>query len=181
MMIRDHRSPGRSRRTAAVTMAMAVALAAAAGSAAAADLAGTWRGHYQCAQGSTALTVTLDRAGDGWDGTFAFGPDAGNPGVPAGSFAIRVTMNGAELHAVPGDWIEAVPDYVTVGFDGRLSADGHEIDGTIQGPGCDALVMVRAPMAAPAPPPVQAKPPLRPPAPAAPAAPPGRGDPHAHG
>jgi hypothetical protein len=70
-----------------------------------------WEGTYLCAQGRTALRLTLDRTCDrdgracSLEGVFDFGPLATNPNVPHGSYRVAGTMTTNSR----GQWVLASP------------------------------------------------------------------------
>ncbi|WP_198372476.1 hypothetical protein [Roseomonas rosulenta] len=132
--------------------AAAALLAAAllATPAAAQDPAGTWRGDYICGQGNTALALTIEaRKEGGLSALFHFEAAADNPGVPTGCFEMqgRFTPTTGAMVLGPLHWLRRPANYVMIGLDGQLSADGAEIQGLVQGPGCSFFRVHRAPHA----------------------------------
>jgi hypothetical protein len=104
-----------------------------------------WQGEYDCAQGVTGLTLTLD-IGQGGQvrGLFDFYPVVENPAVPHGCFQMSGSLDGTgHLALVPGDWLLQPPLYVAVGLAGVLS--GGSLGGTIDGPGCSVFLLHPAP------------------------------------
>lgn len=96
-----------------------------------ASLTGTWTGTYECAQGSTDLTLTLvDLQGD-VSGYFEFG-DSGD--VPPGAYTLSGTNDGGALTLAGDEWIEQPEGYLQVGLSGE--AEGDSLTGTIDGEGC---------------------------------------------
>ncbi|MDO9338873.1 MAG: hypothetical protein Q7T61_20965 [Caulobacter sp.] len=99
---------------------------------------GVWKGNYECAQGKTALTLTLDGDADGdIDGTFAFDFQ----GV-SGSYRLRgvITPDG-ELKLNPTTWISQPDGYGMVGLAGRAydrSREGQPdaLFGDVTDPSC---------------------------------------------
>lgn len=116
--------------------------------AAAQDPTGTWRGDYICGQGNTALALTIEARKDGGlSALFHFEAAPDNPGVPTGCFEMQGQFSPAtgQVTLGPQRWLRRPPNYVMVGLDGRLSDDGAEIQGMVQGPGCSFFRVARAP------------------------------------
>jgi hypothetical protein len=121
------------------------------------DLSGEWSGTYSCAQGQTALTLTVERGCSSddiaqhtctVDGVFAFGPLPANPKVPRGSYRYTGQIADGEdgtlvLTATPGGWLEQPPGYVTVGFTATSDAARMSLRGRIDNPACGALQLNR--------------------------------------
>ena len=111
------------------------------------EIAGEWSGGYVCAQGLTALRVSIvrDASGDGVKATFSFGPDASNPGVPKGAYSMSGKFGAADkrlrLHA--GAWISQPDGYLTVDLDGFMGGSGLYISGNVLGPGCSGFELRR--------------------------------------
>lgn len=112
-----------------------LAIAMFAPAAIAQDITGDWTGRYICNQGVTALHLIIQNVGaSGAIGaTFSFGPPPENPGVPQGLYVMRGQFDPAsrrmKLHGAR--WVEQPDDYVMVGLDGRMSADGDKIVGRV--------------------------------------------------
>lgn len=128
---RPRRSPLRAngsfatRRLAA--FAAAVCLSALASPALAIDanaLDGVWAGAYECGQGPTSLTLTLDGDANGRvTGTFNFGPRSNNPNIASGSYRIEGTVAPDQTFTLNGvQWISQPYDYSMVGIRGKLYA-----------------------------------------------------------
>lgn len=124
---------------------IAAALAAFALPAAAQDhpLDGVWKGAYDCAQGRTGLTLTLDASPNGQvTGTFAFWPRSDNPYVARGSFRVVGTVAPkGELQLRGVSWIDQPANYSMVDLAGAVyRGDNGAIDsmlGDVLGaPGC---------------------------------------------
>ena len=112
------------------------------------DLGGTWRGAYQCAQGNTALALTIEpRKGGALGALFHFEAAADNPDVPTGCFEMEGRFDPAtgQVELSPLRWLLRPKDYVMVGLVGRLTGPGNRIQGQVRGPGCTAFVLERAP------------------------------------
>lgn len=110
----------------AATLVSSCATAAPRG----ASLSGQWTGAYICAQGLTALTLTIDQTDRGGahllNATFAFSAHPENPGVPPGSFTMRGTFNPRDRTVLlwSQDWLERPGDYVMVNLNGHLTRRG---------------------------------------------------------
>lgn len=95
---------------------------------------GNWRGTYTCAQGLTALDLSVSaRDFIRVRALFHFSAVASNPRVPEGCFEMQGTFDPATRHIklAPGDWIMQPPGYVTVGLDGYLNASGTRMTGHV--------------------------------------------------
>ncbi|BDG72336.1 hypothetical protein [Roseomonas fluvialis] len=124
------------------------ALALATPAVAQEELRGTWRGDYICAQGNTALALTIEPAKDGrLSALFHFEAAPDNPDVPTGCYEMQggYTPATRQVTLGPQRWLRRPPNYVMVGLEGHLSADGGEIQGRVQGPGCSFFRVERAP------------------------------------
>jgi hypothetical protein len=108
--------------------------------------AGQWRGKYVCAQGVTALTLTIrDRARNELEATFDFGPLPSNPTVPRGAYHLDGTYRPGDdrVTLTPKTWIRQPVGYAMVGLNGRLSPLGLHLAGEVDGPGCTIIELVR--------------------------------------
>ena len=85
-------------------------------------LDGVWVGVYECGQGPTSLTLTLDGHADGRvTGSFAFGPRHNNPNIAAGSFRIEGSVASDQYFTLNGvQWISQPYNYSMVGIRGRM-------------------------------------------------------------
>jgi hypothetical protein len=103
-----------------------------------------WQGSYDCAQGVTGLTLTLEVGpGAQVQALFDFYPIAANPAVAHGCFAMSGVLDaGGHLALAPGAWLSQPPGYVTVGLVGVLSGNG--LRGAVAGPGCGGFLLSRA-------------------------------------
>jgi hypothetical protein len=107
-----------------------------------------WRGRYECAQGATALTLTLDLTpGGAATAVFDFGPLPENPSVPTGRYVMRGTLApsppGATLTLSPDRWISRPADYVMVGLRMRIDEAMTTMSGRVDGPSCSVVSLVR--------------------------------------
>ena len=108
-------------------------------------LAAPWYGSYVCNQGLTRLQLTLRplRGNDPRqvEADFVFSADPDNPEVPAGSFRMTGTLDGAGgLLLKQGRWLDqpADPSYRMVDLEGRMViGDGQAmIRGRVTTYGC---------------------------------------------
>lgn len=110
------------------------------------DVSGRYVGAYECPQGKTGLTLSIEQFDGGrLEAVFEFGPHPTNPDVPDGSFRMRgATAVGdrVRLEATEEDWIEQPEGYVTVDLQGQLV--GAELSGEIINPECSVFHVVRA-------------------------------------
>ena len=129
-----------------MTRLAALLVLLAAPAAAQDGLRGTWRGGYICAQGHTALALTIEPRKDGTlSALFHFEAASDNPGVPTGCFEMQGGHDPAtgRVRLEPLRWILRPEGYLMVGLDGALSADRRAIEGTVAGPGCTAFRVER--------------------------------------
>lgn len=108
-----------------------------------------WDGRYECAQGVTALKLTLDIEPDGRArAIFDFGPLADNPTLPNGSFRMRGTAkpvdDAIDIHLQPDEWIDRPDNYEMVGLHAGVDASRRGIRGRILNDACDWLDAKRA-------------------------------------
>ncbi len=109
-----------------------------------------WRGFYVCAQGRTAVQLTLDLDSDGTaKAIFDFGPHADNPSVPPGSYRLtgRTTQDGLKLvvELEPDLWISQPPDYEMVGLTATTGSRRGRLRGVITNPLCSTFDVQRVP------------------------------------
>jgi hypothetical protein len=122
------------------------AVLAAAPATAQEDLRGTWRGDYVCAQGNTALALTIEpRKDGGLSALFHFEAAPDNPDVPTGCFEMqgRFTPATGDVVLAPMRWVRRPANYLMVGLEGRLAPEGTRIEGLVQGPGCTLFQVQR--------------------------------------
>ena len=96
---------------------------------------GDWTGKYICGQGVTHLDLHIEQGeGRQLTATFRFGPLPENPDVPKGAYRMTgtydPTLRHVELEGVK--WIEYPQNYIMVGLDGRMDADGGRIKGIVR-------------------------------------------------
>lgn len=109
-----------------------------------------WRGFYECAQGKTAVQLTLDVDSDGSaKAIFDFGPHADNPNVPPGSYRLIGTRreDGVKLafDLTPERWISQPPGYEMVGLSAITGSRRLRMRGRITHPACGAFDVQRMP------------------------------------
>lgn len=113
----------------------------------AASLTGSWEGSYQCSQGPTGLTLTIDDRGDGQlAANFAYHPLPENPDVATGRYSMVGTSTDAGALSLQGDqWIEQGGDYAMVGVDADSGSrtDPEHLEGTVVGEGCSTFAVDR--------------------------------------
>jgi hypothetical protein len=101
-----------------------------------------WRGYYTCAQGVTALELTIVTRGGDATAVFSFGPIDANPTVPHGSYSMVGTArdDGGKLayQLEPDAWIEQPTGYIMVGLH-AASADRVHLHGRVDHASCGAL------------------------------------------
>lgn len=113
-------------------------------------LSGRWSGTYDCAQGITALELTLRGNAHGMvHGTFAFSPTPENPEVLTGSYPVLGRLTGTSLVLRPIDVREMPGSYVPVGIQATVAPDGGRLQGWIEGPSCTVVAVERASTASP--------------------------------
>ena len=106
----------------------------------------TWVGHYICAQGITAVNLTIiegkGRAVDAW---FHFQAPPDNPAVPTGCYTMTGTYDGPtrQLHLHPGGWLHHPAYHEMVSLTGEVSADGAALEGVINHASCGRFATVR--------------------------------------
>ncbi len=112
----------------------------------AADPAGAWSGTYTCYQGETALDLVLCRdAKHRLRGEFHFSAVPSNPGVPEGCYTMigsfDTTTGAVTLR--PAHWLLRPENYLMVGLEGNVAADGSRIEGVISPPvpGCTSFMV----------------------------------------
>lgn len=104
-----------------------------------------WVGKYVCAQGMTALELTIDAGPDGnATAKFAFGPHPGNPRLPSGSYWMRgrasVLASGQlSIKLEPDRWIKHPQDYEMVGLTVMSDREQQKLGGTIDHPSCTVV------------------------------------------
>lgn len=108
-----------------------------------------WRGLYYCAQGETAVQLTIDvTAAGGADAIFDFGPHAGNPTLPTGSYRLTGAFEDRgthlEIRFVPDRWILQPGGYEMIGFEAATTDPAQRrMRGTIDSSSCGQIELVR--------------------------------------
>jgi hypothetical protein len=105
---------------------------------------GVWHGLYQCAQGPTRLTLTIDGIGEGaGDVTLEFSAVPENPGVPYGKALYKATLDAGVLTMRPDRWVVQPFGYVANDLVARLDdPSAGVIHGTVSG-GCGGFEVNR--------------------------------------
>jgi hypothetical protein len=128
--------------------ALVVAFAALCGTpasvAAQGAITGTWQGIYECPQGPTGLTLTIE--GDtphALKGNFRFYPTPDNDRPARGDYEVAVSFDPASLRVeVQGTrWIDQPPGYEFANLRGVLQ--GRQLIGTVENAGCGAFELTR--------------------------------------
>ncbi len=99
-----------------------------------------WVGRYRCAQGETELVLHIDSVqSEQVSAVFEF---LHGPSGAAGSYRMsgRLDARGA-LTLFPGDWINQMPNYVTVGMHGMVRGNGYS--GRMDNPSCGGFHVTR--------------------------------------
>ncbi len=107
---------------------------------------GEWAGHYDCAQGATALELDVSfQDATHLQALFYFHARPNNPRVPDGCFMMTGSFDtaNATLNLQPTTWLLRPGGYVSVALTGQLGADG-ELTGAVGGPGCTDFSLTRA-------------------------------------
>jgi hypothetical protein len=101
------------------------------------SMIGEWRGSYVCAQGTTALTLSIEKeTGEAFSGYFHFyPPPPRKPQANEGCDSIdghRSSDGRVVVTAVR--WLFQPPNYVTVDLDGKLAEAGSSMSGDVRAP-----------------------------------------------
>jgi hypothetical protein len=108
-----------------------------------------WAGYYECAQGRTAVELTIKTSPSGSArAVFAFGPHADNPSVPAGSYRLTGTFRAdddarLELTLAPLRWIDQPAGYTMTAVAARSDRRRRHLEGAVLSPSCGELVVER--------------------------------------
>lgn len=104
-----------------------------------------WEGVYDCPQGRTGLTLTLEPADPGVTALFHFYADPSNPGIPEGCFAMSGTLDPGtgRLELRAGQWLLRPDNYYAVDLTGQVSPDRQRLQGEIPSPGCTVFDLSR--------------------------------------
>ncbi len=108
-----------------------------------------WSGRYVCAQGATAVQLTIDAHPTGEAvATFEFSALPENPNVPSGAYQLkgrlqRTIDGGFEAKLVPDQWLDQPPGYGMVGLT-AVTDPGHTVlRGNIDTAGCSGFAVRR--------------------------------------
>ena len=111
-----------------------------------------WRGTYTCAQGATAVELSVEQrcgaVGCQVAAVFEFGPLAENPSVPHGSYRMlgEITTDGdgnAVLTLRPEAWIDEPDGYMMVGLTATSDHDQRLLHGHMDNPSCGEISLDR--------------------------------------
>ena len=109
-----------------------------------------WQGTYTCAQGITAVKLTVEARANGGAATghFEFGPLDANPNLPKGDYWLkgtaRPTKRGElEVALVPDKWAAHPEGWVMVGVTARSDREQRTMLGTIDYTSCTTIAVVR--------------------------------------
>jgi hypothetical protein len=106
-----------------------------------------WTGRYVCAQGPTAVTITLEHEGMELAGTFEFSALPENPSVPHGKYTLvgSSTNSGDDVTVTlkPVEWIEHPGNYVMVGVVAHIDRERRLLTGTMTNPSCSTISLER--------------------------------------
>jgi len=108
-------------------------------------ITGTWQGVYECPQGPTGLTLTIE--GDtphALKGNFRFYPTPDNARPATGDYEVAISFDPASSRIeVQGTrWIDRPPGYEFANLRGVLQ--GRQLIGTVENAGCGAFQLTRA-------------------------------------
>lgn len=105
-----------------------------------------WTGSYVCAQGTTALRLSLVvRGGGAAVATFEFGPHPDNPKLPSGEFqltgTVRLLSRGQlQVKLAPDRWVTRPGEgWQMVGLTATSDPGQRLLSGRIDAPGCGEL------------------------------------------
>ena len=106
-----------------------------------------WIGVYSCAQGLTALELTIahDPATHALQAVFSFSEHPWNPGVPSGAFTMTGTFDPANgsMRLMQNAWLQQPAGYVMVDLDGVYRPAKEMISGTVANPSCTTFDLKR--------------------------------------
>ena len=134
-----------SRWVGALVVAFSVLCGTPASVVAQGAITGTWQGIYECPQGATGLTLTIE--GDtphALKGNFRFYPTPDNARPARGDYEVAISFDPASLRIeVQGTrWIDQPPGYEFANLRGVLQ--GRRLIGTVENAGCGAFEPTRA-------------------------------------
>ena len=101
------------------------------------SMIGEWRGSYVCAQGTTALALSIDKeTGDAFSGYFHFyPPPPRSPEANDGCYSVEGHRSAdGRVVITAGRWIFHPPNYLTVDLEGELAASGLSMSGDVRAP-----------------------------------------------
>ena len=105
---------------------------------------GTWTGGYDCGQGLTGLTLTIDDVGDNKvEAVFEFYEVPENPGVPSGSYRLEGAYDDHGLVMEGVEWIERPAGYLMVGLESDFITRPDYFAGVVTDRSCTAFLLER--------------------------------------
>lgn len=132
--------------SARVAAAALAAVMLAPGSVAADEV---WSGYYACPQGTSGMTVFLDRTGAQATGLLHFYPVNGADNVDEGCFRVEGVADGARIALDGVEWVTNPGGYEMVGFAGTVN--GLSFEGRMAHEVCGAVALMRIERAVPRP------------------------------
>ncbi|MFE3545546.1 hypothetical protein ACFXK0_21495 [Nocardia sp. NPDC059177] len=101
---------------------------------------GTWIGTYECSQGTTGLTLTVQSS---VQAEFAFYPTPDNPTVRSGSFRMQWRVESGRLVFRQTTWIDRPGSYVMVDLVADRTESTTTLSGKVIGDGCTTFQLTR--------------------------------------
>ncbi|MFC6013017.1 hypothetical protein [Nocardia lasii] len=104
------------------------------------SLTGTWIGSYQCAQGTTGLTLTVH---PNTQADFTFYPLPENPTVASGTFTMTWQAEPARILFRQSTWTTRPASYLMVDLIADRTESTTVLSGTVIGTGCTTFWLKR--------------------------------------
>ncbi|MFF2087454.1 hypothetical protein ACFVVM_27080 [Nocardia sp. NPDC058176] len=102
--------------------------------------AGTWVGSYQCAQGATGLTLTVQPQ---VMAEFEFYPLPENPAVPSGRFTMRWQVESGRIVFRQSSWIDRPGSYLMVDLVVERTESPTTLSGKVIADGCTTFSLTK--------------------------------------
>lgn len=108
-----------------------------------------WVGYYSCAQGKTAVQLSIAVSPSGAaKAIFEFGPHEDNPDIPSGKYQMTGTFRELddgrlELVLQPKRWIDQPSGYTMTGLSARSTGRRRRLEGVIESERCGDIVVER--------------------------------------